>query len=598
MPASSPKYEFHVPGAYHFDNNPPQPSSGASFPPLGADVFLPPSDSIYLGNGANGGGDLTRSVGSLYSDIPGGGHSYENGGAKRKRAAQDSRETTPLTTEWDSVGRGAYTLAGQIDIAGNAAGMDESVYSDVAYRRALGPEATIPLPPGDDAAAAAERWNVLQALGNVVGKVWEFCTTSAFRGFHAGGGAGYDWETGKPTEGVDAVAAGPALVEGEEDQPQPQSQPQRDELPTLPQQTPQRNPFVECETTPTPTARNGKRRQVSMNENANGDEPLRRNWVMVDPRQKQRAAQQQTPRAVSTAMSSTATSRQRTAPLFGGAGGGRASMSATPTRNSTTTKTPDRRATSYTRGGGAGQTTATPGTAASRRINTPISRMGGGATPTPHSRRTGGASSAASTARLSHAGSPGLLSSREPASFASPRSSTPVGGTRIPMPPLSSGVDVNPFARASAGSPRPGSRAGSSLGMSGRSSSMAVGRPSSPANLPKNGQGHGHRRSYSGRVGMSPLPKKTMSVLGADDSDAANNGISVTESPRLNDEAKRLAAQNLAAEQESDAKMEAFNLRLQEMIRQGQQALGTTFEVDVDDDDDGRGGGDDYWADD
>ncbi|CAK7225783.1 hypothetical protein SCUCBS95973_005980 [Sporothrix curviconia] len=596
MPASSPpQYEFHVPGAYHFDN-PPQPSSGASFPPLGAGVFLPPSDSTYLVNGDR---DLTRSIGSLYSDIPGGGFSYENGGAaKRKRAVQDSRETTPLaTTEWDGdgAGRGAYTLAGQIDVAGSAAGMDESVYSDVAYRRALGPDRSGAVgrrgEGEDEDGDAVERWNVLHALGNVVGKVWEFCTTSAFRGFHAGGGAGYDWETGKPTEGVDAVVAGTASAgEAEEDPKQGQDEPIQQ-----PQATPQRNPFVERDTTPTPQARNGKRRQVS----ANGDE-LGRNWVIVDAKQKRA---QQLPRGTTSTSTSisTATPRQRNAPFLGG--GGRASMAATPTRN--TTRTPDRRATSsYTRGGA--PATATPGTAA-RRINTPISRMGGAATPTAlGGRRTGGgasAASAASTARLSHAGGSQGLASREPASFASPRSSTPTGGgsSRIPMP--LSGVDANPFARTKpAGSPRPGSRAGSragsvSLGLSGRSSSMAVGRPNSPAAVPGHGpsHGHGHRQSYSGRVGMSPVPKKALALR--DDNDGAANGIAVTESPRLNDEAKRLAAQNFAAEQESDAKMEAFNMRLQEMIRQGQQALGTTFEVDVDDDDGGRGG-DDYWADD
>ena len=95
---------------------------------------------------------------------------------------------------------------------------------------------------------------------------------------------------------------------------------------------------------------------------------------------------------------------------------------------------------------------------------------------------------------------------------------------------------------------------------------------------------------------MSPLSKKTPRSF-MDASDGVASSMDVSESPRLNDEAKRLAAQNLAAEQESDAKMEAFNLRLQEMIRQGQQALGTTFEVDVDDGVGGGGGGDDdYWA--
>ncbi|CAK7203125.1 hypothetical protein SEUCBS139899_005854 [Sporothrix eucalyptigena] len=518
----SPRHEFHVPGAYHFDN----PPATTSFPPtrpLGADVFLPPTDSVY-------GADLSRSVGSLYSDIPSGGHSYENGGAKRKRATQDSRESTPVATaEW-----GAYTLGGQIGVTG-AQGMDESVYSDVEYRRALGPTS---LTDETSADAERERWTVLHALGNVVGKVWEFCTTGAFRGFHAGGGAAYDWETGK--EAPNAVA---------EETPNEDT---RDETPA---------PILEdIPRSATPTQRTGKRRQVSLGA---GDE-LGRNWVMVDARQK-RATVHQTP-----------TQRRGGAPLLGG----RASTAGTPVRH---TKTPDRRATTtYTRG----TTTATPGTAASRRINTPISRLGA-VTPTTQSRRGAGAS-VASTARVSHAGSP-ALSSREPASFASPRSSTPVAAasprrnytssginSRIPMP--LSGGEVNPFARTGTASPRPSSRAG-------RASSMAVGRPASPAAF----QGHGHRRSYSGRVGMSPLPKKALYV------DTEDITLDITENPRLNEEAKRLAAQNLAADQESDAQIEAFNLRLKEMIRQGQEALGTTFEVDGDDD---GGGGDDYWADD
>ncbi|RDW58106.1 hypothetical protein BP6252_13517 [Coleophoma cylindrospora] len=38
-------------------------------------------------------------------------------------------------------------------------------------------------------------WNLTRMVGGVVGKVWEFCKTSAFRGFHAGGGKGYNMDT-------------------------------------------------------------------------------------------------------------------------------------------------------------------------------------------------------------------------------------------------------------------------------------------------------------------------------------------------------------------------------------------------------------------
>ncbi|CAK7268047.1 hypothetical protein SEPCBS119000_002859 [Sporothrix epigloea] len=559
MSASSPTYDFHVPGAYHFDN-PPNPSSGASFAPLGANVYLPPTDSLYLSKKRD---DLAlaQSVGSLYSDLSSGGHSAENGGAKRKRIAQDSRETTPLAAEWDG-DHGTFAMAAQIDIVGDS-GMDESIYSDVTYRRNLGPQPA-PATAVDHTAAAktvaADRWNVLYALGSVVGRMWSFCTVGAFRGFHAGGGATYDWQSGKPTTGVDAVA---------NEVPPPALRPARLEKAQARRVSSKvhRHPVAEEVARPTPQARDGKRRQVS----ANCDD-VARNWVMVNSQQKQTLQGSAAP----------AITRPLTPPqLEVDAAGGRATLSVTPTRNSA--HTPERHTSSYARGGGH---PATPNTTASRRISTPISRRSG-VTPTTHSRRVG--ASTASAARTAHASSPGR-SSREPASFASPRTSTPTGGSRIPMPMSAS--DSNPFARASAGSPRPGSRASSSLGMNGGLSSMTVGRPGSPASM----QGHGHRRSQSGRVCMSPLTKKTpRSHMNAND--GIPSTMDVHESPRLNDEAKRLAAQNLAAEQESDAKMEAFNLRLQEMIRQGQQALGTTFEVDIDDSVGGGGGADDeFWA--
>ncbi|ERS97477.1 uncharacterized protein SPSK_03229 [Sporothrix schenckii 1099-18] len=589
--AGSPRPEFHVPGAYHFDN--PLPYAIPTPRALGADVFRPPvasspTDSTYL--------DLARSAGSLYSDVS----SVADHGAKRKRAAQDSRESTPLA-EWDANatfgqhgGRHLYTLAGQIDVQGAPGlhdAMDESVYSDVEYRRALGPhDATAAAEAAaDDAQSDADRWTVLHALGNVVGKVWEFCTAGAFRGFHAGGGESYDWETGKPTE-----------IVGESPTPQPQSEEHKDE-PTLTRTPHPAHDDRDRETTP---QRNGKRRQVS----AAGDE-LGRNWVIVDPKLKQRQSQAhaQTPRRSTAQGQGQGHGLGQRIHLRGG----RASTSTTPA--AADTRTPDRRAPSYTRG--SATTTVTPSTAASRRINTPISRIAGAATTTPHGHR---GASAASVARVSHTGSPSW-SSREPASFASfasPRASTPAGGaktvsprrpyaasynspggSRIPLP-QPNGADAsynNPFSRAAvAASPRPTSRAG------GRSSSMVFGAAGSPAQNghgPGHGHGHAHRRSHSGRVGVSPLLPKQTSAAGPASLDA-DTSLGLTESPRLNDEAKRLAAQNLAAEQESDAKMEAFNARLQQMIRQGQEALGTTFEVDGDDDDGGGRGVDDYWADD
>lgn len=56
------------------------------------------------------------------------------------------------------------------------------------------------------------------------------------------------------------------------------------------------------------------------------------------------------------------------------------------------------------------------------------------------------------------------------------------------------------------------------------------------------------------------------------------------DSPRLTAEAKQLAAKKMAADREADVKMEAFNRRLMDMIRQGKEALGTKVEVEQDGD--------------
>jgi hypothetical protein len=53
------------------------------------------------------------------------------------------------------------------------------------------------------------------------------------------------------------------------------------------------------------------------------------------------------------------------------------------------------------------------------------------------------------------------------------------------------------------------------------------------------------------------------------------------DSPRLTAEAKQLAAKKIAAERDADQRIEAFNRRLMDMIRQGKEALGTTVEVEM-----------------
>ncbi|KAL2204775.1 hypothetical protein CC79DRAFT_1370588 [Sarocladium strictum] len=64
------------------------------------------------------------------------------------------------------------------------------------------------------------------------------------------------------------------------------------------------------------------------------------------------------------------------------------------------------------------------------------------------------------------------------------------------------------------------------------------------------------------------------------------------QSPRLDEEARRLASKRRHEERAADIRMTALNRQLQDMIRQGKEALGTTVDVEMDG---GKGGS---WEDD
>lgn len=550
---ASSKPEYHVPGAYHFDN-PPWP-----VPTLGSNVYLPPEtspSSVF---------NLEGSTASLYSNTstP---HNTDSHTAfvnmKRKRMAHDSRETTPLT-DWPSMSTEAggdqflrfadqapdnekgniqYTLAGQIANFGTpiSSTMDDSAYSDVDYRRALGPhrmyeaheghEASVNQPEVDVSARtpALEQWTVLHVLGNVVGKVWEFCKAGAFRGFHAGGGVSYDWETGKPT-GQDEFH--------EQEVPPLNEEPVSGRLPStddcedakmtgdLPQPNHEYTKTISNlkEEMPaqqeSPFRRAGKRRQVG----AAGEE-LGRNWVIVDSEQARNAKG----RRATTASPSTYRMAATTAHI--------------PTRRPSIVKprTPD---------------------STQRRISMPEARLG---SVSAQANRWNG------SALVSHAGS-SKLSPRAPASFASSRSVTSAmhppldpGGSgrmasRIPVP-SSSCSPTNPFAHVA--SPVTGNNRAKS-----RHEYMPV-SPTRPGSSRRS-----HRRGYS-TASVPSLPRNGISHGAL--------GETIDASPRLDLEARQLAARRHAAELDADAKIEAFNLRLQAMIRQGKEALGTAFEIDGD----------------
>lgn len=437
---------FHIPGAFE-----PHALTGVH-----PNVFRPPaspsaSTSTYL----------PPSTPQQPADPP----------AKRKR--DDTRENTPTRD-------GRYVLA---DTSGGAGGggLDDSVYSDVAYRRQLGPRE-------EGGETSGWRSAALGAIGGVVGKVWEFCKAGAFRGFYAGGGRGYPMDAGGKQEprseqvgmedthgfGVarpeDIARAAPEIgrleetgrrfrMERPEDSPRFQRRPIDLDL---------------AQTRPSPTQQSSKRRHLN--------DELGRNWVMVDD--------------------------------------------------------PTRRTTRRNRN-------SSPSVTTGRRINTPASRRST-SYKAPNPRRSHKAPS-------SHAGSP-ALSPREPASFAAQRSPSVLRSPtqqsfRSPPSriPLSAGrTHHHHHHRQRANSTR-----------------------ASPTSIPRL-----HRKSAS----LTEPPSSSAPLAAA---------TSKKESPRLDPEARKLAARREREERDADMQMAALNARLQDMIREGREALGTSFEVEGDGEGDG-----------
>ncbi|KAI0861753.1 hypothetical protein F4860DRAFT_158478 [Xylaria cubensis] len=498
-------------GTFHLDLPNGGGGKGTPFPGVHPGLFRPPaspsvSSSMYLG----------RSTASLQSEIP-----TPISNAKRKRIG--ARESTPIR-DWAMTGDGnfnadhindsrsyfdfrangnekRYVLAGQIETPSGAmqkelGHMEDSVYSDVDYRRALGSKRS-----RDDVDSPASRPMILEldnqistgwgsyaisTIGGVVGKVWEFCKTGAFRGFYAGGGRGY--EVSQETQQQSANSqVGWGLSPLSADLPQPD-----DSQYYYEQDTP--------ESTPPPAA---KRRQIS--HGTHTDE-LRKNWVMIDE-----------PANVSRqpSLASRASSRR---PV---------------------------------------QRTASPSLV--RRISKPVSRLNA-----PNFNRHPPAPTRPTRP------SPAPISTHEPASFASTRSpaASPAVIAQVPsrIPVPSRPQSPSPFA-ASHFTQQPS-------------------RASSPSPYAKRERGHRRSQSAMSTSSISPMKvTKRESMHEKQDN-----------TPRLDAKAKSLAAKRMKEEIETDLRINDFNSRLRDMIRQGKEALGTTFEVEGDyEGGRGGGGGGDPW---
>ncbi|KAI1304805.1 hypothetical protein F5Y03DRAFT_168506 [Xylaria venustula] len=490
-------------GTYHFDLPNGGAGRGTSFSGVHPGIFRPPtspsvSSSVYLG----------RSTGSLQSETP-----APISNAKRKRIG--ARESTPAN-DWRRTGDGnfdeiimgdpsyfdldvnakerRYVLAGQMETPNGDhrkefGSIEDSVYSDVDYRRALGSrrshEGGIESPSlrpmdldSDNPVASGWKSYAISTIGGVVGRVWEFCRTGAFRGFYAGGGRGYEMSkdmgqrpTNRPS-GSDTYNTSED-IRTQEFRPLSSAPAQADSALYYERGTP--------ESTPPP-----KRRQISY---GTPTDELQKNWVMID----EPANVNRQP-----SLASRASSRSV-------------------------------------------QRTTTPSLV--RRISKPVSRLNA-----PNFNRH-------PPTRPSSA-SAGPISNRESASFAS---------TRSPAP--------SPVMKAHTPSRIPiASRAQSPSAFAASHFVQQPSRIPSPSPYAK----RGHRRSQSAvsAASISPVKmKKRESLLEMQDN-----------SPRLDAKAKNLAARRIKEEMETDIRMNDFNTRLQNMIRQGKEALGTTFEVESDED--------------
>ncbi|KAG7287405.1 hypothetical protein NEMBOFW57_006916 [Staphylotrichum longicolle] len=400
----------------------------------------------------------------------------------------------------------------------------------------------------------------------MVGKVWEFCKKGAFKGFHAGGGQGYNVSGSTVTETTgDPWGSEPdAPVQSAEDTPMVEEAPAYAPQPAPAPYSPVYRDVSTPDSTPRPAA---KRRQVSANNN---DEL--RNWVVVDE------PSNQTPIRFAAEVKAAAA---------------RPSGLARP------------------RSGYYSQTSAT----SHRRISAPSQRFTGG---TPTLPRT----ATRPPLRISHAASPSLPP-REPASFASPRASPATHSTpsRIPVPVQPSpqqSHNPNPFAfpgTPTTASAKPSLKPSTSRPSSRQThtprhslSTSTTLRPSSPSK-PKRlslstGPAH-HRRNQSSASATSSSTTTTTTTTTAATGTATGPGTSAarrqaaTTSPRLDAEARQLAQRKLAAERDADARVDAFNAKLLSMIRQGREALGTRVEVEeMGEEMDFMGPGGEGWEDD
>lgn len=188
--------------------------------------------------------------------------------------------------------------------------------------------------------------------------------------------------------------------------------------------------------------------------------------------------------------------------------------------------------------------------------------------PSPRSRNSG--PSMATGRRISAAPSTRAPSSRAPTTRYSSASTPSQRRSTVNRPSSRLSVGASP----SGPSPRAASTASfASL------ASLGSPREATPSKIPQPSR----RRNT---IVSSPIAKTSSHRRSHSNASVASGRTTTEESPRLTTEAKHLAARRKMEERDADVRINAFNKQLQDMIRQGREALGTTIEVEGNWDDD------------
>lgn len=430
----------------------------------------------------------------------------------------------------------AYALAGTLDTPGNADSgvMGESMYSDSDYRKALGTkrsrhdtedDASSGVPTSlfhhdDPPRSPSQGWGsaAITVVGGVVGRVWEFCKAGAFKGFYAGGGRGFAMtETG-------AMVESDGTLPPADDYSYSYHYHYDDYEHRVPGHFPVSQPEYSFRATvddvlPEPTAATVD----DLNQNTDIHYRTASPTPSI-PSAKRRQTTHGDDLGRNWVLVNEAAQQ------------GRSIASATPRKISGGYRSSPR------------NRNHTPSVTTGRRIST-----------TPTSNRA----SMSSAARFSFRPETPSDQNRRPASsasYASPRSASPIKANAASS--FASGATAYQTTASTASTASPSHS------------------PYSFSHSQTRGGAAGHRRRRSGNTNTTSTHRRANSTASAASSRGDTNEPSHVDSPRLDAEAKHLAARRKMEERDTDVRMSAFNKRLQDMIRQGKEALGTTIEVD------------------